>query len=172
MVEKYSIFINFPQLRALVDQLATEVGNPSFMPHVTLAGHIHASREEAVELTKGVAATARPFELEFNGLGTQNREFRFFCLLARPSADLKNIYSIVHNMIPDVSDETFNTWPHASLLYGTPSAVKMYPRIDPLIERFGQTLDGMYAVSNISLWETSGPVERWNEIVSCQLGSW
>jgi 2'-5' RNA ligase len=168
---KYSIFINLPSLETVAEELAGEVGNPPFMPHVTLAGHLHAATRDATSLTKQVAGLAEPFDLDFVGFGTLNREFRFFCLLALPSPALASVYEAVHNIIPEVSGETFNAWPHASLLYGTPSAVKQYASIDPLINRFGQTLDGEYQVSDISLWETNGPIESWKEIESFRLGA-
>lgn len=166
---KYSIFMNLPVFIGVVDLLAKEVKNPSFMPHVTLAGHIQQPKEQAILSTRQIAAALATVELNFEGFDTQNREFRYFCLMIKPSNELARVYEVVHQFIPEVTQESFKAWPHVSLLYGTKAATERYPLITPLKERFGTSLNVVQSVKHISLWDTSGDVDTWKEIKSFEL---
>ena len=161
---KHSIFIDFPTFQPVVNELATEVGNPTFMPHLTLAGNAIGNANEIVAIAEQIAAETEPFTITFKGFGTENREFRFFCLLAEPSAALTKLYAQVHRLLPTTAEETFVSWPHASLFYGTTAARAKYPDIDSLVQRYGTKLDGEQSVASISVWETNGPVPSWRRV--------
>jgi len=161
---KHSIFIDFPLLQPTVNELAAEVGNPSFMPHMTLAGNAIGETAVIIAAAEQIAARTEPFTVNFKGFGTEHREFRFFCLLAAPSATLTRLYDRVHQALPQTAEETFVSWPHASLFYGTAMALAKYPEIDPLVARYGTKLDGEQSVGSISVWETNGPVPSWRQV--------
>ena len=161
---KHSIFIDFPLLQPTVNELAAEVGNPPFMPHMTLAGNATGVTAAIIAAAEQIAAQTEPFTVNFKGFGTEHREFRFFCLLAAPSATLTRLYDRVHQALPQTAEETFVSWPHASLFYGTPMALAKYPEIDPLVARYGTKLDGEQSVGSISVWETNGSVPSWRRV--------
>ena len=161
---KHSIFIDFLTLQPVVDELATEVGNPTFMPHLTLAGHAIGNSTEIVAIAEQIAAQTEPFTITFKGFGTEHREFRFFCLLAERCNAMTQLYARVHRALPATAAETFVDWPHVSLFYGTAAARAKYPNIDSLVQRYGTELDGEQSVASISVWETNGPVESWRHV--------
>jgi 2'-5' RNA ligase len=121
-------------------------------------------------LTQGIAEAGKPLELQFEGFGTQHREFRFFCALIKPTDALRQLYGVVHRTIPSVADETFVSWPHASLLYGTAASQAKYPDIEPLVERFGGSLNVKHRADEITLWNTNGPVDDWKQLAAYALG--
>ena len=168
-MNKFSLFLDLPQLKNTVDSLAIEVGNPSFMPHITLASHLSMDATSVIEGVKSIAGMTKPFDITFDGLGTENREFRFLCLLAVQSEPLKRLYGQVHQTFPVSSKETFVAWPHASILYGTQKTIEKYPTIEPFLDRFGDSLNTTTKIDAISIWDTSGSVAQWKLVESIKL---
>jgi hypothetical protein len=131
---KLSLWLEVPALQPVVDALAREVGNPPFVPHLTLQGNVPHDLD--------LSAVAAPDELTLSSFGTQGVATRFFCLVADAAPTLPE-------------------WPHVSLLYGTDAARSRWPDPMAVAVRFGSSLFGRYDVAAVSLWATDGPVEEW-----------
>ena len=169
MADKYSLWVEFPHLQPVVDSLAREVGNSSFVPHMTLAAELRGDADGLAVAVGQLAESLKPIEVAFKGLGTQHREHRFLCLLAMASPELDAVYARVIQAFPSAAEETFREWPHVSLMYGTRAAVLNYPSVKPLQNRFGASLDGRARLDRLSLWRTQGDTAEWRRVADFPL---
>jgi hypothetical protein len=170
LVKKHSLWLTMLDLQPTVDELAEEAGNPTFIPHMTLIGNYVGTNDDAISLAQKIAKSfGRQFAVDFSGFDTRNEEYRFFCFLAKPNSELDELYEHVHEAHSPAAQETFRSWPHASLLYGTESAQSAFPSLDALKARFGETLDGTRNFNEIAVFDTSGGVKAWSLIGSATL---
>lgn len=78
---KHSLWLKVPDLQSVVDQLAREASNPTFVPHLTLIGNFHGTSNEALDIATKIAdAFKKRVAISLSGFGTKGEEFRYFCL--------------------------------------------------------------------------------------------
>lgn len=164
---KHSLWLSAPDLQPVVNELAKEATNPTFTPHLTLIGNFQGTMQEAMDIARKIAQTFNnALTVKFSGFGTQNEEFRYFCLLAEKSQELDELYKYVHQFYAPAASETFRNWPHISLLYGTESARLAFSDTRKLQARYATTLEGARTFGYIEVLESEGGVTDW-----CSVGT-
>ena len=161
---KYSVWLEFPGYRSVVEELAEAAGNPAFCPHMTLIGHLERPAKDIAGLLKPLTRRTPPVKVNFYEFATKFEEWRFLCLASRRTAPLQQLFREIHGLFPEAAGEDFRRWPHLSLAYGTPAAQKLWPAPLMLGEQLGSRLLGPRYSDRLAVWDTSGPVETWQRV--------
>lgn len=158
-----SLWLEVPDLQPAVAALAADVGNPVFVPHLTLVGQLPWDADDE-RLDAAVRHPSPSATLRLSSYGTQHEGSRFLCLVADAGAELRAVFARLHDVMPGARAEHFAGWPHVSLLYGTPPAQRRWP--DPLHarDRFGGALLGEHRAVAVSVWDTAGDVGSWRRL--------
>jgi hypothetical protein len=169
-VPKESIWLEFPTLQPVVDQLAAEAGDPPFVAHMTLVGTVpDDAGQDSPSLEAAAAAVTGPHDVRFPTFGTRYEEKRYFCLVAEAEPALMRLFAAVAEQLPGNATESFAAWPHVSLVYGTPEVRRRWPDPMQLSERFAELVPGPHRSSAVARWDTEGPVSSWRRLESRDL---
>lgn len=163
VVTTHSVWLEVPSLQRVVSELAAEAGNPSYVPHLTVAGGIDGD-PNSTATALSAAAPVLPLGLSFARFGTQHEETRWFCLVADQTPSLARLFEAAAAVAGADAVQRFAGWPHVSLVYGTAAARVVWP--DPLApaERLGDTLFGDHPAAALTIWRTSGDVATWQRL--------
>jgi hypothetical protein len=169
-VSKQSVWLEFPTLQPVVDELASEVGDPSFVAHMTLLGTVpDDASQDTPRLEAIAAAVTGPLDVRFPSFGTRHEEKRYFCLVAEAEPALMRLFTSLDEQLPGNPTESFAAWPHVSLVYGTDEARRRWPNPMQLSERYAGLVPGPHRPSAVALWATDGPVSSWRRLESHDL---
>jgi 2'-5' RNA ligase len=102
-------------LRTIVDNLAKQYSSPVFSPHLTLAGSITSSLEEAKNAVDEVFKKTRPFKIRKTKLNQSELFFKTVFIELELDDNLKNLYIAFAEKIKEGDISTFK--PHISLIY-------------------------------------------------------
>lgn len=162
MTPAYSLWLmpcaaDAAELRALVDQLAPEFGEPAFLPHVTVQGDLEMPLQALAEHARALAATT---PVQAWPVSAVERSAHFFrCLYLRferqPAFDALQVAS------EDFAGTAtgLSPYPHLSLAYGQVRPHQL-ALVDALQARFaGRTL----VFDHFSVCESSKdlPIAEW-----------
>ncbi len=102
------------RLAGVIARLAAEHAAPVFAPHVTMAGVVECSPDEAALVLGRLVAGVPPFEVTLTGVGYEPEFFRSLYLRAEPPAVLTALHEAGERAW-DLNPAPYR--PHLSLLY-------------------------------------------------------
>lgn len=167
------------QLQDLIDEVASELGTRSFLPHVTLVAALMGPIEEILATTKSLASQLDPYDFYWwsddddtaihdHPIGYRDAFFQ--CVFARlqKSETVMAANTLAKNAFPErLSDPPY--MPHLSLVYGDLDELQ---KIDTVIPNIHQKVRQRQAstttetlrvlpIDAIEVWSTQGDVSEW-----------
>lgn len=150
-------------LGQLIADLAGEYGGPTFLPHVTLLGHITGPDGVLIRRTEHLAERVPAMTLSFGGIGYRSQYYQALFVRITPSTPLRAAHTAARTLFPGVGVEPFQ--PHLSLLYGEyPEALKR--RLAAKLVREGS---GTLRFGRLALYYTGGRVSDWHRAFTADL---
>ncbi|TMW64863.1 hypothetical protein Poli38472_009030 [Pythium oligandrum] len=146
------------ELQGVIDELATRLETPSFLPHMTLLGGIMGlQEEEVVRKTQLVADGLETLDLQVSAVSSKELLY-FQCVFAllKMTPALENAHEHAKQVYERLEEPSF--MPHVSLVYGDLSTEDRRA----LAQEFGPRFDGtQMKMERLQLWNTTGPVKQW-----------
>lgn len=147
------------KLQERIDKLSKKHGTPNFSPHVTLLGGISSTEAEAVPLTKTLASSIEPFNLELTRAGYRDRFYQSLFIHIKENSHLQEARKNALRLF-DVEEEDY--MPHLSLLYGDLSQEDK----ERILNLLGREFFISFTAKNIVLVKTDGKPDEWKRIHS------
>ncbi len=125
-ISKYSLWItpdgqSAQPINKLVARVEAELLAASFLPHLTIAAYLPASKAEFSDLKETAGTLAKSLEaftITTGNFGFKDEEFRSLYLKVS-SPELDSVYEAATVSFPQVANEPFRALPHISVLYGS-----------------------------------------------------
>jgi len=140
---------------SLIERLGRRFGTPQFIPHLTLVGSLHGSRDEIVRKTTALAATLAPVPIRLAGCGWTDQHYRCFFMHAERGPELLAAHETACTKLGEQVESDF--MPHLSLIYGTlPQEQK-----NQIVQTIGADFDIAFHADRIGLCHPDGTPEQW-----------
>lgn len=104
------------QFAEVIQQLALELDAPTFVPHITLLGHLKGFEAEHVTKSKELARHLQPFPVNVSGPGFGEDYFHCVFLVADMTPPLFHAHQLACQMFHQ--EDGGHYLPHLSLVYG------------------------------------------------------
>jgi len=156
-------------LETVVARFAGRFDTPVFEPHVTVLGDLACRFDEARGGARAVAGEVAPFEVTFDGFGSDEAFFRAAYLHVRRTRELVRARCAAERIFADrrSGDEAFE--PHLSLAYGSFDET-VAREICGAASRRGLE-SASFIATRLTLAESSTtlPIERWRILEHLEL---
>lgn len=149
------------RLSEIIAEFARRRGMPPFEPHVTVLGDIAGTLERIRESTRKIGKLVRPFEVRFEGTGSDDAFFRAAYLRVGRSEGLLEARTAAERLLGERAADEGSFHPHLSLAYGSPDE-SAKEELFGKARRLGLDHESFVA-TRITLAESSSelPIERW-----------
>lgn len=146
------------KLQERIKKLSEKYDTPVFSPHVTLLGSINSSETEAKSLTKTLASSLYPFELELTKAGYSDLFYQSLFIHVAKTKKLVEFQDRASRLFGAEGDEKY--MPHLSLLYGDlPQKEK-----ERILNLVGREFHIRFHVKNLVLMKTDGKPKQWERV--------
>ncbi|KAJ3247916.1 hypothetical protein HDU78_002669 [Chytriomyces hyalinus] len=107
-------------LRAIITRYSSELGTPTWGPHITLLGSILATPEETVARLTEAVKDIEAFDVGLLDIVTKDQYFQCIMAKAEETPALMSLNAMLRSVFPAPNSAFANEkfWPHLSLVYG------------------------------------------------------